>query len=259
MQNKDGVLNQYSVVTYDIPMDVSFEWFISIIRMFDGGEKKRIYFKKRKSVQNTNNFDDFLLTVVHLAYSIEIMFICDEMCHCTTMSFFLKKRKRFFVQKKIVKDCSEEYRWRNSRDITRCVHNNRHSHANRSFCKYFIFSLWCTKEPFLHLLPLLFSFPFSSFWIFQSICEWMSSTSHSAIHHFVSLIHSSVGTKTPILNQKGEGRKERKYFTRRWMWKCKVWEKENKGISMKAQRIWKCEHIGTSFSYFFILTRILIF
>ena len=59
---------------------------------------------------------------------VEFVQFCDEMCHCTTMSFFLKKEKDFFVQKKIVKDCSEEYRWRNNRNITRCVHNNRHNH-----------------------------------------------------------------------------------------------------------------------------------
>ena len=50
------------------------------------------------------------------------------MCHFTTFSFFLKKRKRFFVQKKIVKGCSEEYRWRNNRNINWRVHNNRHKH-----------------------------------------------------------------------------------------------------------------------------------
>ena len=42
--------------------------------------------------------------------------------------FFWKKKKIFFVQKKIVKDCSEEYRWRDNRNITQCVHNNRHNH-----------------------------------------------------------------------------------------------------------------------------------
>ena len=42
--------------------------------------------------------------------------------------FFSEKRKRFFVQKKIVKDCSEEYRMGNNRNITRCVHNTRYNH-----------------------------------------------------------------------------------------------------------------------------------
>ena len=51
-----------------------------------------------------------------------------ELCHFPTISFFLKKEKDFFVQKKIVKGCSEEYRWRDNRNITRCVQNNRHDH-----------------------------------------------------------------------------------------------------------------------------------
>ena len=75
-----------------------------------------------------DNFDKFILTVVCFVHYVEIMFICDEMCHCTTISFFLKKEKDFFVQKKIVKGCSEEYWWRNNRNITWCVHDNRHNH-----------------------------------------------------------------------------------------------------------------------------------
>ena len=75
-----------------------------------------------------NDFDYFFLIVGCLVHSVEITFICEKMCHCTTISFFLKKEKDFFVQKKIVKDCSEEYRWRNNRNITRCVHNNRHNY-----------------------------------------------------------------------------------------------------------------------------------
>ena len=76
-----------------------------------------------------NDFDEFLLTVVCLVHSVEIVFIGDEMCHCTTISFFLKKEKDFFVQKKIVKDCSEEHRWRDNGNITRYVHNNRYNHS----------------------------------------------------------------------------------------------------------------------------------
>ena len=38
-----------------------------------------------------------------LVHSVEIMFIGDEMCHCTTISFFLKKEKDFLFKKRLWK------------------------------------------------------------------------------------------------------------------------------------------------------------